>query len=354
MSLIRHAASLSSLLYSRLNSLKKFYFIIDTLRSVHLQSPSTVETTWSVCVGARSEYDFRTLCDSLVLGETPLPPHLPTRDYLLVLLNIISDANVLFCAVGPLTSSGTSVRKASKLTNWWSPAEPEAIQLTQPNSPSESIYDDYSQYVALTADHEYNRVQEKLTRALEVWQNSFSARSPQQSDDDGGVEASSVWPLFHFARLLLEAGPAVYALPSFAKYMPEEDGNPLPGARPPCAPCTNGLRIPSSTLPVVMELLESVEHDFAGPRSTNDQQGRSACRPMWYPLVLFYGALVAWSHMCEEEKSAGKHQQPSRPSHCCRLTTRKLLQTAASGLAKVQEDWECARRMSAVISNLIQ
>jgi hypothetical protein len=164
------------------------------------------------------------------------------------------------------------------------------------------------------------------------------------------MEASTVWPLFHFARLLLEAGPAAYALPSFANYTPAEDGEHLPETRQLRAPCTLGLQIPPSTLDVVMELLESVERepDFKGS-TTTDQQTRPPCRPMWYPLVLFYGGLVAWSHMCEEP--AGRNEL-SRPSHVL-LTTRKLLQTSASELAKVQDDWDCARSMSAVILNLI-
>ncbi len=85
--------------------LRCFYFIVDTLRSIHLHAPSTVDPTWSAKMGKNAQYDLRELCDGLILAGHSLPSDLAVNDYLLVLFDMVSTINTLLSSLGPFNVS---------------------------------------------------------------------------------------------------------------------------------------------------------------------------------------------------------------------------------------------------------
>lgn len=161
-------------------------------------------------------------------------------------------------------------------------------------------------------------------------------------------------PLLHFARLLLDAGPTLPVVPALVGYVSAEYepwANTLPR---PCEPHKIGITFSDSALQIAAKILDSIEADpntrpLRGD-ATTDSATRRGCRPMWYPITLFYGALVVWSRMRED----GARQWPQPRSSHILLSPRRLLQGFQSELEGLNDDWSCARKMALVIGNLLQ
>ena len=80
---------------------------------------------------------------------------------------------------------------------------------------------------------------------------------------------------------------------------------------------------------VAVEMLESVEADYKSRGSPAAIRPRR-CHPPWYPLTVFYGALVVWGRVREEEVRF-------RSSHIL-LPLRRLLPSFQTALENLKED----------------
>lgn len=318
--------------------------MIDIIRSVHFHVPSMVDRSLSIRVGCQGQagVDLHELCGSLFFEQCLLLSELTINEYLLVLFAILSRINSLFCTLGILTTSYLSIQEKM-----------ESLSGHQPHTPRTTNCSDeeYSKFVPFTPDHEYRRMHTQLQRALEGWQTSFTAQQSRFSGHDHvRPPQQSIWVLYDFARLLLEAGPTVYLVPSLAGYTPEDFSRVPLSIKRPCEPHTTGIRFNESALLVAMKVLEGVELGSTTRSQASPDQEESHCTPLWYPLALFYSALVAWCHVCED---AATEQSLSRSPHTL-MTPRRLLQMLFLELSKLQQDWSCARSMAAVVAQLLK
>ena len=327
------------------HSLRSFYFLVDTLRSIHFHTPSTVEPTWSVRVGAKAEYDFRSLCESLILDKCALPKTLSTDEYFLILTSILSDINTLSSSVGPLTGVCRSINEeATRMCDRGRPNLYHDDQSRVPNhSPHDSVRIASNPYVPFTADHEFNRLRRSLARALEIWMTSFRHRGSIIEEKTDIYEAT-ILPLFHFCRLLLEIGPAYHVVPALAGYVSGVYNMPLTSIPLPCEPHKIGVQFSDEAIRIALDILECIEASRR-PANAPSANGRRRCHPLWYPLAVFYGALVVWGRVREDEAS-------NRSSHIL-VSLRRMLHAFHSELEKLREDWGCASQMTEVVANLI-
>ena len=329
------------------NRLKCFYFIVDTLRSIHLHTPSTVEHSWSVRLGSDSQYDFRELSESLVLDCQQLPADLTTNDYLLILFDLLSTINTLLSSLGPLTLACWAISVDLDTTHNGARSAPRSSSADNNSYPSRvtSTISTHNPYLPLTADREFTRLSRKLGRSLDIWQSSFEASACSQAATD--EHASEIMlPLLHFSKLLLEGGPCVYALPLLAGYESQPHASLPLGVSCPYPPHKMGITFSNFAMEHAMQILESIESQ---KRSSGTSKSHSSNQrrfsPMWYPFALFYGALIVWAQL-EMDSS-------SRQSHLTLLPSKRLLQGFYEELKMAQEDWDCARRMSEVVKKLM-
>ena len=298
-------------------------------------------------MGKNTQYDLRDLCEGLMLGSGSLLSGLTANEYLLVLFDILSTINTLACSLGPLTAAVWMTRqKISKLYNQEATTTgSELTGDTNPLSASDPAINIFNPYVPLTADREFKLLSDNLGQALITWESSFKASDPLQNAAAQG-ERGALLPLLHFARLLLAAGPCIYTLPSLVAYTSEPRLSLPPKLPRPCAPHTIGIHFDDHAIRHSIEILEAVEaHRNASDDSKRPSEAQHRLSPMWYPLALFYGALVIWAKMeVDAERSHSKHSL---------LSPRRLLQNFCTELKIVGEDWECSKQMSEVVARLI-
>ena len=157
------------------------------------------------------------------------------------------------------------------------------------------------------------------------------------------VSASTILPLLHFSRLLLEVGPVFCVVPSLAGYVSEEHET-LPSSIPrPCTPHSIDIRFSEDAVQIAMEILEAVEADNTSRASPGRSEQRRLC-PMWYPLAIFYAALVVWGRMREDEAK-------NRLSHTL-LPSRRVLRMFQAELEQFKDGWGCASKMAIVLNTL--
>lgn len=298
-------------------------------------------------MGPHGEHDLRTLSESLVVTSDALPANLSTDEFLLVLCNVISDTNTLFRTVGPLTSDCSGVRRRMDNLCGTGSADATATPSAQPSWMTDDLKRAFSPQIPFTADYEFDRIRTKLIASLKVWEVSFKSRNKDISGKATLVE-STIWPLYHFARLLLSAGPVLYVLPSLAGYVPREYDDLTASLPRPCEPHATGISFTDATVQIAMEVLESVEAAVS-LRSSAEEQPHHQCRPIWSPIVLFYGALAIWARMTDTTAA----QDRSSRSGNAPFVFRKILQMYHSELSKTGEDWSCAASMAAIVGTLI-
>lgn len=298
-------------------------------------------------MGKNARYDFRALCDGLILEGRSLPSDLTVHDYLLILFDTVSTISTLLSSLGPLTLSSRKVRrKVSEMCNQEptrTESLPTANTVTLPAS--ESAIDTINPYVPLTADREFKQMSDSLSQALNIWESSFDS-SDISRDVVEEDERRTLLPLLHFAKLLLAAGPCIHTLPPLVGYTSEPHLSLPSRISRPCAPHVVGIHFDEQAIHLSAEILEAVESQRStseSARSSSNEQ--RTLSPMWYPLALFYGALVIWART---EFDA----QRSHPKHAL-LSPRRLLQNFYTELKIVGEDWECARQMSDMVAQLI-
>lgn len=276
-----------------------------------------------------------------------LPSNLSTDEYILILVSILADINTLSSSIGPLTSECFSIRDhARKLVDQkFENRSPDRLESSSNLSTATGMNTefperDFNPYVPFTADHEYRRVMKSLQRSLDIWESSFRARTIVP-DTQSILTDRTIWPLWHFSKLLVEAGPSLYVIPSLVGYSKNEHGM-LPVSFEPrmIEPHRLGIRFNESTVQSAVEILEAVEAD----RKSQKPQQIRLC-PIWYPFALFYGALVVWSRMREDEKA---QNHPKRLF----LASTKLLQTFQTHLEDHKSTWACAERMASVVESL--
>ncbi|KAJ9603450.1 hypothetical protein H2200_012228 [Cladophialophora chaetospira] len=315
-------------------SLRCFYFIVDTLRSIHVQTPSTVDPTWSVKIGKSAQYDLKDLCEGLILEGRSLPSDIRADEHLLVLFVILSTINTLFSSLGPLTSaSWTTRQKLSSRTDIITQLDlgPSVISINP--------------FVPLSVDREFKQLSNNLDQALDSCKVALEGGGPGHRTATQ-TAYGTLLPLLNFSKLLLAAGPCVFTLPSLSGYTSEPHEFPTATGPRPLAPHVVGIHFDESTVRHAIKILEAVEtlqDTSSGLSAASKKLHRLS--PMWYPFALFYGALVMWAQMEVDAKQ--NHSQRLL------LSPRRLLQNFHTELTRVGEDWECARNMSEVVARLL-
>ena len=328
--------------------------MVDTLKSIHFHTSSTVDPNWSTGVGENGQHDLKTLCTALMLEGRTLPPNLSLEDYLLVLLVLLTTINILQCSLGPLTTAAISVRQQSIIVSGPTPSVlPNPLdQRTTPLSPETT---QSNPHVPFTTDREYNNLRARLSDSLVTWQKSFATRDPRPLDtvQDPLSETCSMMTLLYLARILLDGGPAMYVVPSLAGYT-AEPYETLPSSVPrPCSPHKIGISFSDEAVQAAVKILESVEEAQNGSSVADDAatQDAAVC-PMWYPLALFYGALVVWGRLEEDEEHAkiARKISSNRPL----IATRRTLRGFYTALRAIEHDWDCASHMATVVKSLFK
>lgn len=332
--------------------------MVDTLKSIHFHTSSTMDSIWSTAIGRDGQHDLKTLCTALMIEGRNLPRDLSAEDHLLVLLVLLSTVNTLQCSLGPLTSSALSFRqRASRLSRQSVLQSSFGERTTTPTRGSlhtirHSEIISFNPHTPFTTDRDYRHMRVLLSQSLTTWQKSFESCDIRQPDPANAnlPETHSLMTLLYLARLLLDGGSAMYMLPSLAGYTTEPyETLPLSFSRP-CAPHKIGIRLDDEVVQSAIGILDSVE---AGQRTMNIAEvaaGQSAAvSPMWYPLALFYGALVVWGKV-EEDQMEGVRSSSGRPF----LVSRRILHAFHQELKTIEQDWECAGQMAEIVNALIK
>ncbi|KAK5045146.1 hypothetical protein LTR84_009479 [Exophiala bonariae] len=327
--------------------------MVDTLKSIHLYTSSTVDPIWSTGLGEKGQHDLKTLCNALMLEGRILPPKLSDEDYLLILLVLLSTINTLQCSLGPLTSAASSIRLRSTRISGQDQHElhdalgqgmtTQAPNATPPNP-----------HVPFTTDRDYNDLKVRLSNSLTMWQTSFAARATQTlgTAKDAPPQTYSMMALLHLARILLEGGPAMYVVPSLAGYTAEPYETLPASVLRPCSPHKIGIFFSDDAVQSAVKILEAVEdaQNTLSEADSASKPGVTVC-PMWYPLALFYGALVLWGRLEEEGlATATTRRSSNRPL----FSSRRILQGFHTALKAIEQDWDCARHMAAIVKSLIR
>jgi hypothetical protein len=299
-----------------------------------------------VKLGTNAQHDLKELSERLMLHNQRLPPGLTADGYLLVLLEVLSTINALFFSIGPLTSGCWKIRPhASETGNDRNGASsPSSTENVPGPSGVMPTITKSNPYVPLTADREFNRLGSKLSRSLDTWQLSFEASGLSQ-EATVQAERGAMLPLLYFSKLLLEAGPCIFVLPSLAGYdSPTHISLPV-GVSFPCPPHKIGILISELAIEHAVGILETVESQrIASSRSKAFSDKQRRISPMWYPFALFYGALVVWVQT--EMHASRKYSQHTLHSF------RRLSQSFYEELKMIEADWDCVRQMSEVVKKL--
>lgn len=215
---------------------------------------------------------------------------------------------------------------------------PTSIYLLQSNV--ETPGPEPNPHIPFTADHEYRRTHKSLKRALDIWETSFRARH-SFAGTGANVPEFTILPMLYLARLLLEVGPAFHIVPSLAGYVSAMH-EPLPASLPrPCHPHDIGIHFTDDAVKISSQILEIIESSHNSGSFLHSKR----FGPMWYPLCLFFGALVIWGRLQEDEAKGHTNQSV--------FSLRRILQGFHAQLEKLKDDWDCANRMSEVVENLL-
>ena len=277
-----------------------------------------------------------------------LPQNLSTDDYLLVLIGILSDINILLCAVGPFASMYRSVLRGAESSRSTSQGLPAG-------SINRSLLETYNPHVPFTADYEYRRTKSQLAQSLVTWESSFRSRQDGiRSDIAEDNSTSTVWPLFYFCSLLIESGPTIFLLPSLAGYGAE--ANKMGFSKQHSGPQMGQLSMNFGTtsFEAALKILECVQaskndEPIDTTMSNTDGDLQQPCRPIWYPLALFYGALLVWGRMLEDQRAI----QHTQTASGILLTSRGFLRMFQAELKELKDHKHCAELMAHTIGKLL-
>lgn len=309
-----------------------------------------VDPRWSTSVGIDCQYDLKTMTESLILEERPLPPTLSADDHLLILLVLLSSVNTFLRALGPFTSGALFVRQeAGTLSQQMALQQSISSKPTRSHSTmaSKTSYaaTPANPYVPFTTDRDYSRLSHQLLKAMTMWEKSFQLGDRLQAEISHS-EAQSMRCLLHLSRLLLACGPAVYVVPSLAGYTAEPYEALPPLVPRPCAPRQIGIHFGDEAFQKAIEILEVCGSTETGSLGSANIGVPHMVSPIWYPLALFYGALVVWAKM-EDEADQGL-------SRSALLSSRRILHDFYQALKSIETDWECAGRMAEIIQGVIR
>ncbi|KAJ5563959.1 hypothetical protein N7513_000201 [Penicillium frequentans] len=326
--------------YQDMSLLTSFYFLVDILRAIHLNTPPSFnQTDLSFPLTTPSAGRFEDLYRQIIVNRQSLPQGLAPDEYLLALLCILSETVQLLRFLGPFVDETIQSNRTQDM--------PPMHLMKGPYLPS-------------SATREYLQQSEALIQSLEVWHSSvinnnsadfsgvehFDATSQGDSNSNTLRVHRNVLPLAYFCRILLEIGPRALQLPNIAGY----DGLPLRGQSPHSPsneqPHHLGIRISDTAIECAWKVLDALDDDERGSNYTETTNNDSLI-PLWLPLVVFYAGLAVWARMQEDQdQGVLKGAQNSIPAR------RRLLRSFQNELRRMEKQYKSASRMADVIKNL--
>lgn len=272
----------------------------------------------------------------MALHTGPLPSGLSSDDYLLLLVALLSDIISLVHSVGPLLEPEASPRDQ---------ALPGRTQHASANHGISNDHDRHPPYsnplLPFCATSEFKLMRRRFRRGLKVWCASVGLFEDRKPAVD-----STVIPLMYFCHMMLECGPEVGVLPALAGYKPEshQPSNAQPDGQASRTSIEVTLHFSDAALSDAWQVLETIEaQDHYGDdpsRGTGiaPAPSRPPITPIWYPLVVFYAALVVWARMKEDREN-------KRGTGGVLLARKKLLGTFQTELEQMKPRWGCTKRM---------
>ncbi|KAL1889730.1 hypothetical protein Sste5346_008716 [Sporothrix stenoceras] len=348
---------------SAMSNLICFYFLVDTLRAVHLQTlPALVpsQTSFPLSTG----HSFQDLYTTLVVDHAPLPTGLTSDGHLVLLLALVSDVVSLAHMAGAYLPHDIAYQGACSterpLFDKLHPTVRERgiteadIQRSRPGAGY------VNPFLPSTATSEYLVVRRRLYSALDAFCRSVGLASgtaapttaspaampiPDQLPDH--VLAPSfdptIVPLVQFCRMALEAGPTAHLLPALAGYTPQDPAADVPS---PAASLVDwhavGLRFTNVTVSSAWQVLETVDGSH---RHGHAAEEPGLITPIWYPILVFQAALVLWGQTMEAKDSA-------RVAGGVVLAKKKVLGAFQLELEQMTPAWGCTKRMIDTIKAL--
>ncbi|CAK7222516.1 hypothetical protein SEUCBS140593_004925 [Sporothrix eucalyptigena] len=344
------------------SSLICFYFLVDTLRAIHLQTlPALVpsQTSFPLSTG----HSFQDLYTTLVVDYASLPAGLTSDGYLVLLLALVSDVVSLAHMAGAYLPHDIAYQGACSiegpLFDKLDPTvgEPGITDAGTQHSRPGAAYD--NPFLPSTATSEYLVVSGRLHRALDAFCRSIGLASGTAASTTASPAAvpmpdhlsyvptssldPTIVPLVQFCRMALEAGPTAHLLPALAGYTPQDPATDVPS---PAASLvdwhTLGLRFTNATVSGAWQVLETVDgsHRYGHPA-----EEPRLITPIWYPILVFQAALVLWGQTMEAKDSlyvAGGVV----------LAKKKVLGAFQLELEQMTPAWGCTKRMINTIKAL--
>lgn len=326
--------------YQDMSLLTSFYFLVDILRAIHLNTPPSFnQTDLSFPLTTTSSGRFEDIYRQIIVNRQSLAPCLAPDEYLLALLCILSETVQLLRFLGPFADETIQSNRTEDM--------PPMHLIKGPYLPSSATY-------------EYLQQSEALIQSLDVWHSSvinnnsadFSGAEHFDAASHGDFNANTlrvhknVLPLAYFCRILLEIGSRALELPNIAGY----DGLPLRGQSPHSPsdkqPHRLGIHISDTAIECAWKVLDALDDDERNSNYTESTNNDSFI-PLWLPLVVFYAGLAVWARMQEDQdRGVLKGAQNSVPAR------RRLLRSFQNELKRMEKQYKSASRMADVIKNL--
>ena len=271
-------------------------------------------------------HSFRVLYQNLTAGHSQLPDDLSPDDYLFLLLALLSDIVTLNRIVPSLGLQTLDILEARTLGDAQFSSQMAGV-VGDPLAP-------------LSAKSEYFRMRQSLREALSRW-GTWARVSSQEKTKPCRVAKSSV-VLLHFCEMMLEAGPMVDAILTKVGYIISI--SELRDAPKAVSTETGGFKFSTRSISSAWQAMEAVD---CGEDTTGvaDPTPRQTMTPVWFPLVVFYSAIVVWSGMLDNQNTA-------RAGAGINMAKGKVLGVFQNEFRQMKPSWGCLDKMRATLDNL--
>lgn len=304
--------------------------------------------------------NFKSLYTALLSDSQLSNFDLFSGEFMLLLLALLSEIISFQYAFTPLLESSDSQQTKSGVRNRTSTRgnagvnvpmslyEDNRRHITAQNTlePTEFASGYVNPFLPFSAEVECKRIKHQFNKALDKLRataRDTSNSDPQPDGEHRGGFNKTHLPLLHFCRMVLEAGSDLWLLAALSGYVPLPKDSSEENIT--VAPITaNSNTVPlfdSATVSAAWQVLEAIKANDTYTGS--DAVG--SITPVWYPLIVFYAALVVWSAIIHDSST-------SDPSFIA-PARKRLLGTFCQDLESMKPQWGCTKRMTKVIKGLM-
>ncbi|KAI0131928.1 hypothetical protein BJ170DRAFT_224462 [Xylariales sp. AK1849] len=318
--------SLQSFISNACPRIMSFYFMIDLLRAITLNTATSFQAS-DMQIPSSNGVPLDKVYEHLVLDSEPLTQDLSPDDYLLILLMIIAETLQLQRRLGPLID-WDSICHAEK-----APTDLGRKGEEYDTTGSTFVYS--NPYVPNSASGEYLRISHLLSAALTLWTSACMEMvsgklSPRKGESRAAPRVDpSTLLLVYFCRLLLAGGSHILSLIPMVGFCARGNFKVPQHLDPADIPVIN-----DDALRLAWLILDNIE-----PKLPDDSPKWYA---LWCPIVCFTAALTVWASLQTKWSAKGTDHMGLAGSKTLRLFEFELRDMP----------WPCSAVMADILAEL--